>query len=47
MTRIALFLIALGPLAACETVEGAGQDIQSAGQGIENTAEAVERDIQR
>ena len=26
-------------LAACNTVEGVGQDVQAAGQGIEQTAE--------
>jgi entericidin B len=31
-------VLTLGLLAACETVEGAGQDIESAGQAISNEA---------
>lgn len=41
MTRIALFClgaVALLGVAACETVEGAGQDIQHAGGAISNEA---------
>lgn len=34
-----LVLLSLMALAACETVEGAGQDIQKAGGAIEQTAE--------
>lgn len=34
MTRIAMTLLALVTLAACETVEGAGQDIENAGEAI-------------
>lgn len=34
---------ALGFLAACETVEGAGQDIQSAGAAITGTAQEAQR----
>ena len=40
MIRIALPLIALLTLAACETVKGAGRDLQSAGQTI--TSEATD-----
>jgi len=32
-------LFAAGSLAACNTVEGAGEDIQAAGQAIEQTAQ--------
>jgi predicted small secreted protein len=33
-------LIVLGaPLAACNTVEGAGEDVESAGDAIEDTAD--------
>jgi len=35
-------LFALGFLAACETVEGAGEDIQTAGQEISQAAEESE-----
>lgn len=31
-------LMALSALVACETIEGAGQDIQKAGSAIEKTA---------
>lgn len=34
---------ALGFLAACETVEGAGQDIQNAGRTITGTAQQAQR----
>ena len=35
-------LIFLGtPLAACNTVEGAGRDVESAGDAIEDTADEV------
>lgn len=32
-------LFAAGSLAACNTVEGAGEDVQAAGQAIEQTAQ--------
>ena len=38
ITRIVAFL-GFGLLAACNTVEGAGEDIQAGGQAVENTAE--------
>ena len=39
-------LIFLGaPLAACNTVEGAGQDIMSVGNAVENTADHVGDEI--
>jgi len=39
-------LIFLGaPLAACNTVEGAGQDIKSVGHAVENTADHVGDEI--
>ena len=37
-----LVVLSLG-VSACNTVEGAGEDISSAGQAIENTAEEVRR----
>jgi entericidin B len=45
MTRIvvsSLSLIALVGLAACETVEGAGQDIQKAGGAISSEAQETQ-----
>ena len=32
-------LFAAGSLAACNTVEGVGEDVQAAGQAVEQTAE--------
>ena len=45
MIRIAvcsLALLAVLGLAACETVEGAGQDIEKAGQAITNEAQETQ-----
>jgi len=36
---LAAAAIAVATLSACNTVEGAGQDIKSAGKAIENTAD--------
>jgi predicted small secreted protein len=36
---IALALLGASFAAACNTVEGVGQDVQAAGEGIEQTAE--------
>ena len=33
-----VFLAAAGAISACNTMEGAGEDIQRAGQGLENSA---------
>jgi predicted small secreted protein len=44
LTRLAsvvIALAALGTLPACNTVEGAGQDIESAGEAIDRAAEDV------
>ena len=46
MPRFAILLTALGILPACETVEGAGEDVQKAGQGISNTAQATENELE-
>jgi len=35
MTRITLSLLALLGVVACETIEGAGQDIENAGEAIQ------------
>jgi predicted small secreted protein len=37
----ALVLLALLGLAACNTVEGAGQDVKAVGQGVTSGANAV------
>lgn len=42
MTRLALPLLALIALAACETVKGAGRDLQSAGAAITTEADQVQ-----
>lgn len=38
MTRMTLALLTALALSACETIEGAGQDIQNAGEAIETEA---------
>ncbi|WP_297769037.1 entericidin A/B family lipoprotein [uncultured Roseovarius sp.] len=41
--RVSLIsLLAMGVLAACETVQGAGQDIETAGEAVSETAEDVQ-----
>lgn len=45
MTRLILTLTALVALAACETVEGFGQDVQSAGGAIQQSSNEVQRDL--
>lgn len=44
MKRLAAILIFLG-LAACETVEGAGQDLQSAGHAVSAEARKAKTDM--
>lgn len=39
-----LAFLSLGVVSACETVEGAGEDIQNAGQAIEQTAEEADEE---
>lgn len=42
-TRISLLsLLAFAFVSACETVEGAGQDIENAGESISDTAEEAD-----
>ena len=43
MARIIASFAALFALSACETVEGAGQDIQNAGQSISTEARQAQR----
>jgi len=37
MKKIALVLLCLGALAACNTVEGAGRDISAGARAVKNT----------
>ena len=41
MRKFVMLMVAAASLsvAACNTVEGAGEDLQKAGQAVENTAE--------
>lgn len=43
--KAAFILIAVLGLAACETVEGMGEDMQSAGQAIESEANETQADM--
>ncbi len=45
LTRPALVLSIILGLAACETIEGLGQDVQSGGAAISETANEVQRDL--
>ncbi|NIZ08564.1 entericidin A/B family lipoprotein [Pseudooceanicola sp. HF7] len=45
MTRIVASLAVLCALAACETVEGAGQDIENAGQAISTEANDTQAEM--
>jgi len=45
MTKYIVTLVAALTLAACETVQGAGQDISSAGNAVSNTAQDVQSDL--
>ena len=38
ITALALALV-VGGLSACNTIEGAGEDLEAAGEAVENTAE--------
>lgn len=40
-----LSVLVLAALAACNTVEGAGQDVQAGGDAISDTARAAEQDL--
>lgn len=46
-SRLLLLLAALPLMAACNTVEGLGQDVQAAGRGVSNAAGYVEREVFR
>ena len=43
--KIAALLAVLGLAAACNTVEGAGQDIAAGGEAVSDTAQNVQREI--
>jgi len=45
MIRLALLAITLSGLAACATVQGAGQDIQKAGAVISSTAKNTQKNM--
>jgi len=45
MRTVTTMLIALLALAACNTVEGAGEDIQGGGKAISDTASDVKEEI--
>jgi entericidin B len=38
MLRLCLILALVGPLAACNTIEGVGEDTEAAGDAISDTA---------
>lgn len=44
-TKLFLALIALGALAACETVQGAGRDMSNAGRTITAESQAVQNEL--
>lgn len=43
LLALTALVIAGGSVAACNTVEGAGQDIQAGGKAIERTAQDVKK----
>lgn len=43
--RFALIPLALSALAACNTVEGVGEDVQAGGRAIEKGASEVRKDL--
>ncbi|MCW3784770.1 entericidin A/B family lipoprotein [Defluviimonas salinarum] len=45
MLRLALPLLALFALTACETVKGAGRDLGTAGDAISSTAQSVQSEL--
>ncbi len=45
MTRIIASIAVLCALAACETVEGAGQDIENTGQAISQESNNVQAEM--
>lgn len=45
MKKTVILLLALSALVACNTVEGAGEDLGAAGKAISNTAEKAKDKI--
>ncbi|ALG89413.1 MAG: entericidin, EcnA/B family [Confluentimicrobium sp.] len=45
MTRILLTIAALVTLTACETIDGAGQDIENAGEAISSEAQQTQAEM--
>ncbi len=43
--RISALIFGLMTLAACETVQGAGQDLSSAGDAISDASKEVQQDL--
>jgi entericidin B len=46
ITPIIVALFALGALASCNTVRGAGKDVQAGGAAVESAATDVQSDMQ-
>ncbi|MGR3505724.1 MAG: entericidin A/B family lipoprotein [Paracoccaceae bacterium] len=44
-TKIAIAILSLGVLVACETIEGAGRDVSSAGRAITAESQEVQEDL--
>lgn len=44
-TTISILALATVFLAACNTVEGVGEDVQAGGEAIEDTARATEEEL--
>ncbi len=44
-TKLFLALLALGALAACETIQGAGRDVSSAGRTITAESQNVQDEL--
>lgn len=40
-----ILLVAIGGLAGCNTIEGAGKDIQSGGDAVSDTARDVKKEM--
>ena len=43
--KVSVLIFGLGALAACETVQGAGQDISTAGNAITGASNEVQQDL--
>jgi predicted small secreted protein len=46
INSIVLGLLALGLLASCNTIRGAGRDVQAGGAAVEDAAADVQQDMQ-